>query len=337
MNLEIKALRGASTVWVLHPEHVVDAADVSMTVHLLDGTTVSQAFTALSASSMTVTAVSTDRRTLTLDASTPSVTGLVGEESGAAAWHDGQLGEIGVRIRERVSSTSIILADPLPGRATTGTLRYTTCYTTLTNASGVTATAGRLLFDLAYAYDLPGAMPGRTQRASGVIYVVNHVFGTGLTSEALGDFSPRWRSRSPVQQGSAKRAIESAERVLWRWIRQDLKGRAEGDRTEDSLSGSAFIDVHALLTLAHIARFTALDGGRDDVEALETQARELYERVMESVPFLDGDGDTLIESGESDVSARGPTLTVGGLYTTSRFVDYTGAAYVRRFGVGKPH
>lgn len=337
MNLEIKALHAASTVWTLRPEHHVSADDIAMTVHLTTGATVSQTFTALSADALTVTAVSSDRRTLTLDALTPAPSGLVGEGSGHAHWHDGQLGEVSLRIRERVSATSIILADPLPGRATTGTIRPSTYTTTLTNASGVTATVGRCLFDLTYGYDLSGSMPAQQKRASGVIYVVKHVFATGLTTDSLVDFDPRLRSRQAVQQGSAERAIEASERVLWRWIRQDLKGRAEGYRTEDSLSGSALHEVHALLALAHIARYTARDGGRDDANDLETRARELYERVMQSIPWLDGDGDAVVDEGEGDAPARGPVATVGGLYTSSDFTDADGVSYTPRFRVGASH
>lgn len=339
MNLEVKALRGADLPYLLRMPHYVEAASCVITVTLADGTTVTPTVTALNEDSLTVTAVADDRRTLTLDAGTPSIAGLVGEDGGNAFWFDSKLGEIPVRIRERRSATSIVLADPLPGVSTDGLMMYGTLRTVFTNASGVTATVGRLLFSVVYEYDRPGGMLAEAGHMSGVLHVVKHPFSTGLTPDALAHFAPHLRSQMPVQQGSYQRAIDSAERVLWRWIREDLRGRAEGYRTEDAVSGSALHEVHALLTLAHIYRGQELAGGRTATPSadIEAQARTLYEHVMRSVPWMDGDGDDIIDTSEQDAAAKGPVATVGGLFTTSSFTDADGNAYENRFRIGARH
>ena len=339
MNLEIKALVGADLPYLLRLPHFVDASECVVTVTLASGATVTPTVTAYSDDTYTVSSVSADRRTLTLDAGTPSLAGLVGEDAGAGFWFDSRLGEIPIRIRERVSATSVILADPLPGVATSGVFTYGTLRVVFTNASGVTATAGRLLFSVVYSYDQPGGALAQSGYMSGVLHVVAHPFATGLTPDALAHFAPHLRSQMPVQQSSYQRAIDSAERVLWRWIREDLRGRPEGYRTEDAVSGSALHEVHALLTLAHIYRGQELAGGRTATPSadIEAQARALYEHVMRSVPWMDGDGDNIVDSSEQDAAAKGPTATVGGLFTTSSFVDAAGVAYENRFRVGARH
>lgn len=341
MNLEIKALVGTDYRYIIRPAHFIDAGggDVTCTVTLPSGATVTPTVTPYNEDSLTVTAVSGDRRTLTLDAGTASIAGLVGEEGGAAVWFDSRLGEIPIRIKERVSATSIILADPLPGAATTGLMQYTTLYTIFTAASGVTAAVGRMIFVIAYTHDPPGGSLSQTETLSGILHVVRHPFSTGLTTDALVNFAPHVRSQLPVQQGSHQRAIDASERVLWRWIRDDLRGRPAGYRTEDALSGSAFHEVHALLTLAHLTRGQELAGGRSATPSadLEERARTLYEHVMRSVPWMDGDGDSIIDESEEDAAAKGPVATVGGLYTSSDFVDADDAAYTPRFRVGSRH
>lgn len=338
MNLELKALYNAEKRIAVRLPHYVEAADVTCTATLPSGATVSPTVTSASEDTYSVTEVGSDRRTLTIDAGTPTLAGLVGEDGGTAFWFDAQLGEIPLRIVERPTSTQIVLADPVPGKATSGTITYGTLWVVFTVASGVTSAVQRVPFIISYTYDQPGGLLGLQGSVTGLIHVVKYPFATGLTTDALVTYSPQIRSRMPVQQGSYQRAIDASERVLWRWLRQDLRGREEGKRTEDSVSGSAFHEPHALLTLAHIEQANELVGGRQGLaEGLRTRAREIYDQIMQSVPFIDTDGDGVPDASELDTAAKGPTATVGGLYTTSSFVDAAGVAYENRFRVGARH
>lgn len=340
MNLEIKAVRGADKRIALRLPHYCEAADVTMTVTLTTGATVTPTLTSVSEDTYTVTAVGADRRTLTLDAGTPSLAGLVGGDGGAAFWFDSQLGEIPIRIVERSSATTVVLADPLPGVSATGTFCYGTIYALLTNASGVTSATQRLLFTVVYTYDQPGGLLAMQGSVAGVLHVVPYPFSTGLTTDTLVDFAPHVRSQMPVQIGSYQRAIEASERVLWRWIRQDLKSQPAGRRTEDSVSGSAFLEVHALLCLAHIATSNELAGGRGgQSEALTERARTLYENVMKSIPWLDSDGDGIADEAEQDAAATGASAVVSGAFNNTSIIESTTVAtpYARRFFAGQSH
>ena len=269
---------------------------------------------------VTVDSVGTDRRTLTVDAAVAPATDpqLGGERGGAAVLLLDGHGAIPVIVADCLSSTSILLADPLPvgtaGKA--GILEWSTWYTAFT-AADVSSTLGSYPFTVTWtARDGGGPdMPAEYEYLEGLIYCVRMPFHTGLTARGLRTWATSFSAQIPTGQNSWQPQIDAAQRMLIRWIRRDLQPRGV---TEDAVNGAAFEEVHAMLVVALILGSQAA-GGADRLEARDAfmqEAKDLYASIMASIPWLDADGDGVVDSGETAV-ATGPRASwVGGSFTS---------------------
>lgn len=321
--LEVKLQQGQSRVFLFWP-HLFADDPPTMSIRHTAGT-YAPAGTRL-ASSASVTGVATDLRTLTVDTMSP-VPGAVTGERGGYADFTCNLGTIPVRVAEIVSSTSIVLASPLPRtfQGVDGTLRWQTFYYSLTSADA-TQSVARVPFTLDGfgRWGDSSSLPSETWRVEGIFHVVRMPFATGLSDHSLAAFAPFISTQIPRSQNGWSTQIEAAERMLWRWIRADLQQLA---LTEDSLNGAAFHEIHALLTLHTIMQFQTASGATraDPRDNYLERAEALYAQVMRSIPWLDLDGDGVVDSGETDIAINSPAVTsVRGLFSGDSDYDRTG-------------
>jgi len=79
-----------------------------------------------------------------------------------------------------------------------------------------------------------------------------------------------------------------------------LREKLPTGRTEDDVDGPSFASVHALFTLGHILRGQAVAGyDREPGEVFGEAFAELA-RVLRRNPWLDADGDGVVDAGETD-------------------------------------
>lgn len=308
--LEYKVRQGQSATFMFWP-HTAPTSTPTLTVRHPTAGNLTPAMTQAHAAA-TVTGIGTDRRTLTV--TSQDAWGLVGERGGWAVlrWSNG--GDIPVVV-ESVEATTIVLAAPLPKTEVVDATLEWSLWTAAFTALTVTQTVARMPFTVTWTSKYGGgSMPTEYEYAEGLIYCVRMPFHTGLTHRELLTWASTLGAQVPRAQNSWRPQIETAERVLTRWIRRDLQGRA---LTEDAVNGAAFEEVHAMLALGLIlAGQTAGGAARNEQrDWYMEQARTLYSTVMQAIPWLDADGDGVIDSGETEV-ANGPRAGwVGGLFS----------------------
>lgn len=311
MILELKARAGVDyTFWWWAPTAISGSPTVTVR---MSGGDVTPAVTAAHAAA-TVTADSTDRRTLTVNA-IADYSGLAGDRGGYAVLVTQAHGPLPVKIRSITSATTVVLAEPLPFSPTVNndSLQWTLWTATFT-AAAVTGTAlsRPVPFTVAWTASYGADMPTEALRQEGLLYVVRQPFHTGVDSHTLVELVPSLAPQLPRTQGSWEPQIRTAERVLIRRLRQDLSD----DKREDDLNGAAFYEVHAYLAAARILLGQAASGAdrTQAAEALEQKAWALYDQVMNSIPWLDLDGDGVVDAGETDYRAGLGTAGVASLF-----------------------
>lgn len=312
--LEVKARIGVAETFVFWPDSQVTGSVAFSFRHPTLGAiapAATQAFT-----TATITAIGTDLRTLTCNALAPAPDAMAGEDGGHAMLIGTNRGDFPVRVTE-ASSGTIVLADPLPrGVAVLGTttLQWSTWSATLPSAT-ITSVAARVPWTATWTARHGGGSdyPDSARVAEGILYVVRSPFSTGCTDADIYAYAPSLGAQVPRSQNGWAPQRRMAERMLVRWLRRDLR---EHDVTEDAVNGGALTEVHAFLAASVILsgqHAAGADRERQASIALQA-AKDLYADVMRSIPWLDIDGDGVIDSGEADVQ-NGPRASwVGGLF-----------------------
>ena len=256
----------------------------------------------------TVAVVSTDRRQLTVTAST-IITGARGliNDFGGAAWLDlGAYFQGPVRILRGVSASVVELAEPLPHSVPTtaaGSLRWNLWSCQLT-AAQVGATVQRnVRWSITWTPTQGGDLPADPVTEQGFIHVVRTPFNTGLTDDGIAALIPEFPSMVPRRQGSY---------APQRWVAQQeieamLRLKVPSGRTEDQALGEQFVQVHALLTAAVVLEGHASVGIDRSTQAAEFRQRAWvrFGEAMQLVTWIDLDGDGVVDDGETGVRATG--------------------------------
>ncbi len=313
--LEVKARVGVAETFRFWPDSQVTAG-VTLTVRHPTLGSISPVMTQ-ALTSATISAIATDLRTLTVNpALNPAPDAMAGDEGGAAVLSTTTSGDFPVRV-VTASGSSIVLADPLPRAVSasgTAILRWSTWYATLPSAT-LTSVATRAPFTLAWTSRQGGGtdQPDMAQVREGILYVVRSPFNTGCTDADVYAYAPSLGAQIPRSQNSWRPQRDMAQRMLVRWLRRDLRAL---DATEDAVNGGAFTEVHALLTASVILsgqHAAGADRERQAANAMQA-AKDLYDAIMRSIPWVDTDGDGTIDAGETDVQ-NGPRASwVGGLF-----------------------
>ena len=256
------------------------------------------------AAALTVTAIGTDRRTLTVSAL--AFDGIAGNwgRSFLVVPNDGTFP---VDIL-RWDGTTGILAAPLPrdiSLSEAGSLVWAHFYATLPAANATSAVARSMLWQVTYTGQHGGSLPTEIGQDSGLLHVVRHPFDTGLTHHKMVATYPESAPMLARANSSWDAKIEDAKDELILRIRGDLAGTG---RSEDGVLGSALYRAHQELTASLVFGEKAANvgasvrGTRKHYERFE----HLYDLAMRSSPWVDEDGDGVVDSGETGVALKGP-------------------------------
>jgi len=279
----------------------------------------------------TVSAVASDRRTITTTASIgPSARGLIGRLG--HAWLDaGEAGVVPVKILTFTTAKTAVLADPLPHAVTVqaggATLAWEVWYATLTAAAVTSAAERNMQWRVRYQIQHGADAPAEWMQDEGLIHVVRQAFATGADDAGIRNLAAVLGRSLPARQESWTPQIELAQIELERELRKRLR---PWGMYEDDLQGSAFSLAHGWLALSYI--HAGQRSGGADTEGPRDYARERYEdeldRVLASVPWLDIDRDGVVDADEIDLYAGPPSMATGE-FADSTISDMEDAGWVQ--------
>jgi len=277
----------------------------------------------------TVTAISTDRRVLTVTwGASGSPVVLASPDSPAAAMLYG-VGtvEASVRVVRAVSSGggsgTVELAEPLPHpvtvSASTLTLHWHERSVVIASGDVGTVATRNVRWSVDYTAYVQGiAVDYRRDRD--VLHIVAMAFATGLSDADVLAAFPDLRSR-PMGQGSWRAQRDAALDDLVLLVRSRI-----APRVEDVLPGSQFARAHAYLTAAAIVDGTSSAGAdRSDLAAYyRARAVESVDQVLALVDWADLDGDGVVDTGVTAIGAATGRATAG---IGSTFTDLSVVRY----------
>jgi len=243
---------------------------------------------------VSVTAVGSDRRTLTLGSSVS--TQLEADEVSAFlkttrdTW-------CSVKV-VRLGGTTAILAEPLPREldlTSVATLNFGASFVSIDSSH---ATKGLYNYFITWADELTSV-----HTESGVLKVCARPFDTGLDHNQLVNQFPQLADMVPRRQSNHDPQIEAAKRELILSIRDHVI--SDGATEDDVFNQQSFVTAHAYCAAA-IVYESALR--LDVAEAMRERYQSLLEVALRSVT-LDLDGDGIIDEGETDLRRSGGSST----------------------------
>lgn len=275
----------------------------------------------------TVTAISTDRRVLTVTWSGDGApVAFIGAQPDPAWLDAGAGGQCPVRIVRMLTNAdgagTLQLAEPLPNGITLpdggAALQWLTLTATIPSGDIPAAPVRPVLWRVECEANRLGASVIDLER--GGLAVVWQPFTTGLTDAVLVGMAPWLANNRPAGAMSWAQAIAAGEDLLLSMLFPML---AVG-RTEDDLLGSQFLRCHFLATLLVIYDDMAGRGQpRSDARAQAAADLDaLLKLALGRLEYLDLNGDGLAEQGESDV-AQGAVGMGGSAQDNARLMDYS--------------
>jgi len=243
------------------------------------------------ASDLSVTAIASDRRTLTLD-STPAT--YYREQQNAFLITDRDT--YYSVVVSRLGGTTAVLAEPLSrdiDLTSSATLQLATSYVDIAGAS--LATSGLYPYRVSYT-ELNMSQP---KQEKGILKVTPRPFNTGLDHNELVNTFSNLADMVPRRQGDFEAQIKAAEHEIILAIRDHLNN---DDITEDEVfNPESFKLAHKYCSAAIIYElirdFDASSNMRD-------RCRELLDSALRSIA-LDLDGDGVIDPNEEDLRRSG--------------------------------
>jgi hypothetical protein len=252
-----------------------------------------------SRTSATVSAIASDRRTLTIDA---QGTGLERNQMKAFLITNGDT-FYNVTV-VRVVGTTAILAEPLPREidlSTSATLEFSLWSVILTNTIAVLTTANTYPFQVDYIADLGSNTQRKVEK--GLLKSVARPFDTGLSHDDLVNFFAPLADMIPRRQSDFKAQIKAAQDEIILVIRDVVLA---DDATEDEVfNPEQFQLAHMYCTAAMIYEQNLQ---LDVADEMRTRCKQLLDVALRSLA-LDVDGDGVIDDGELDRRETGGKQT----------------------------
>lgn len=289
-----------------------------------------------------ISALSTDRRRLTLtwggDGAPADL--LAGNPMAAHVTRDA-FAQIPVRVVRVVSlgddSGVVELADALPQAVNPvgGSVEWLTVSTTIPAAHVPTSPVRPVAWRMTYTPWLGGAaIPERTE--SGVLAVVRERFATGLTDASALSLAPWLRTSITSATPTLADWIAGAESLLVSSIRAH-KAMPTG-AWEDDLQGRQFLRAHALAVEVVVCD-DLIARGVDRTARREQAAADLaaeLDRAFTRLEWVDVNGDGIIDEGESGGASTFSPCAASGTSNASlvTFDDPTEAVKLQRVTVG---
>ena len=249
--------------------------------------------------SATVSAIASDRRTLTVD---NQATGLERNQMKAFLITNGDTYyQVSV---VRVVGTTAILSEPLPREidlSTNATLEFSLWSVVLANTIAVLTTANTYPFQIDYIADLGSNTQNKVEK--GLLKSVNRPFNTGLSHDDLINFISPLADMIPRRQSDFAPQIKAAQDELILVIRDVVLA---DDATEDEVfNPEQFKLAHAYCTAAMIYEQNLQ---LDVANEMRSRCKDLLDIALRSLA-LDVDGDGVIDEGELDRRETGGKKT----------------------------
>ena len=239
-----------------------------------------------SRTSATVSAIASDRRTLTVD---NQATGLERNQMKAFLITNGDtFYQVSV---VRVVGTTAILAEPLPREidlSTSAILEFSLWSVVLANTITVLTTANTYPFQIDYVADLGSNTQNKVEK--GLLKSVNRPFNTGLSHDDLINFIAPLADMIPRRQSDFAPQIQAAQDELILVIRDVVLAEDEVFNPEQ------FRLAHAYCTAAMIYEQNLQ---LDVADQMRSRCKDLLDIALRSLA-LDVDGDGVIDEGELD-------------------------------------
>lgn len=247
-----------------------------------------------SRANVTVSAIASDRRTLTLSGSTDALNR--DQEKGYLVTNGDTYFSVTI---SRVVGTSAILAEPLPREidlSTSATLVFSMYYATVTSAA-VTGVSGYYAYSIAYSADEGSQNHSKIDK--GTLKATPKPFNTGLDHDEFVETFANLADMIPRRQSDFSAQIKASLDEIGLMIRNHLSA---DDLTEDEVfNAESFKQAHAYCAAARVYEL-ALQ--LDVAAAMRTRCEELLDSALSSVT-LDIDGDGVIDSNEENLSKVG--------------------------------
>lgn len=241
----------------------------------------------------TVSAISNDRRTLTVN---NQASGLK-DNQGQAFLITSNDQVFNVQV-VRIAGTVAILADALPREvdlSSNATLEFSQWFKSV--PTDITGTNGTYSYIIDYNEEV--GEETREKISKGYLKVCPRPFNTNLDHDDLVNLFPQFADAIPRRQRDFKPQISRAHEELILMVRDSLLHQA---LTEDEVfNADSFSNCHAYLSASYI-----LEGQNrfEEATAMRQRALEIYELTMRSVA-LDRDKDGIIDDGELDQRVSG--------------------------------
>ena len=242
----------------------------------------------------TVTAIASDRRTLTLSA---SATSLHRDQAKAFLVTAGDTW-FSVTV-SRVVDTTAILAEPLPREidlSTSATLVFSMYYVTVTS-SAVLGTSGYYPYELSYSADL--GSQNHTKMEKGILKATPRPFDTGLDHDEFVNIFANLADMIPRRQSDFLPQIQASLEEIGLKIRREIS--ADHITEDEVFNAQSFKLAHAYCAAARVYE---LNLQLDVADSMRVRCGELLDSALASVT-LDLDGDGIVDSGEENLSRKG--------------------------------
>jgi len=252
--------------------------------------------------SLTATAISGDRRSLTLSA---SATSLKPFQSQAFLLTDG---DDYFSIKPiRIVGTSLIIADPLPrdvSFTTSASIQFASWTYTASSAT-ITADRGDIAFTIEYVQSLGGQTINKVEK--GILKVVPRPFDTGLDHARLCAIFPHIADIAPRRANGFDEIIGASLDELALYVRDLI---VPDDVDEDDIhNANELLQAHASLA---IARIHEINGNIDLSEKMRNRGIELADLGMRTIS-LDLNKNGTVEDNELNIRAKGRGYITGNM------------------------
>lgn len=266
-----------------------------------------------------VTAISTDRKRLTLEfefSSTGILADLLDGNPLPAHFSNDSYGQIPVMVTRLVSSVNnpgvtpdtgvVELADPLPAATAGGYIKWLTGSATVSSAHIGSSPIRPVKWTVAYTPKI-GGETGAARVETGVLAVVRDVFSTGLVDASLSVVAPWLRGAIAPSMPGLGNYIAAGEDLLISLIRP----RLPSGTWEDSVAGGQFHRAHALATQISVCDDLAGRGvARNDLRAqLALDLKSELDGCFARLEWVDINGDGLATADEGATRTAQPILS----------------------------
>lgn len=245
-------------------------------------------------SSLSASAISNDRRSITL---TSATTSLKPYQNQAYLLTDG---DDYFSIKPiRIVDSSLILGDPLPrdiSLSNNATIQFA-CWTYTASSSTITANKATIAFTIDYVQSLGGQSINKTEK--GILKVVPRPFETGLDHNKLCSLFPHVADLAPRRSNDFTDQISGALDELAKYVR-DLIIPDEADE-DDIHNANDLLQAHSYLALARIHE---INGNLDLADKMRSRGIELCDLTMRTIS-IDLNKDGIVQNTEQNIRAKG--------------------------------